>query len=154
MIKKTIRNVPTQDQDPDSEDIVKKEKEAMEAYHKKEKEFEEKNMRQVEKFVMIRSLDMLWMDHLDNMDHLRDSVRLRAYGQKDPLIEYKNEGMKLFQQLLSSIQATAVNMIFNVGLAPKEEQQQEYKPSEKKNIGRNDPCHCGSGKKFKKCCGK
>jgi len=138
------------------------------AYGEKEKELEvptqgrdpdqsggKKNMRQVEKFVLMRSLDMLWMDHLDNMGHLRDSVRLRAYGQKDPLVEYKNEGIKLFQRLMSSIQSTAVNMIYKVGLAPKEQQRVvPAQPGNKDKIGRNSPCPCGSGKKYKKCCGK
>ncbi|MFH1966575.1 MAG: preprotein translocase subunit SecA, partial [Patescibacteria group bacterium] len=91
---------------------------AKENYQKKEEEVENKNMRQIEKYVLLRSIDTLWMDHLDNMDHLRDSVRLRAYGQKDPLVEYKNEGIKMFRKLLESIQATVVNTIYKVSLAP------------------------------------
>ncbi len=113
-------------------------------------------MRQVERFVMLRSIDSLWMDHIDNMSHLRDSVKLRAYGQRDPLVEYKNEGMRLYQRLLGSIQSTIVNMIFKVGLAPASQPsapaQVSASPGQK--VGRNSPCPCGSGKKFKKCCGK
>ncbi|MBU1255684.1 preprotein translocase subunit SecA [Patescibacteria group bacterium] len=129
---------------------------AQEAYQKKEKEVEKENMRKIEKFVLLRSVDSLWMDHLDNMDHLRDSVRLRAYGQKDPLVEYKNEGIRLFQRLLSSIQSTVVNTIYKVSLAPASQQgvvrNQPVNTGQK--VGRNDPCPCGSKKKYKKCHGK
>ncbi|MFH1461261.1 MAG: preprotein translocase subunit SecA [Patescibacteria group bacterium] len=129
---------------------------AQQAYQKKEQELEIKNMRQIEKFVLLRSIDTLWMDHIDNMDHLRDSVRLRAYGQKDPLVEYKNEGIRLFQRLLDSIQATVVNMIYKVTLAPAGQSHPERSEGSfnKSKPGRNSPCPCGSGKKFKKCCGK
>ncbi|MBU1291894.1 preprotein translocase subunit SecA, partial [Patescibacteria group bacterium] len=123
---------------------------AKENYQKKEEEVENKNMRQIEKYVLLRSIDTLWMDHLDNMDHLRDSVRLRAYGQKDPLVEYKNEGIKMFRKLLESIQATVVNTIYKVSLAPVLSSEVLTKAGQQK-IGRNSPCPCGSGKKFKKC---
>ena len=139
---------------------------AEEAYQIKEKELEAKNMRQIEKFVSLRSIDTLWMDHLDNMEHLRDSVRLRAYGQKDPLVEYKNEGMRLFQRLLASIQSTMVNTIYKVALAPISKDEGTKLPMgasfpkrDKRKLGRNDPCPCGktdpkTGKpiKYKKCC--
>jgi preprotein translocase subunit SecA len=136
---------------------------AQEAYQQKEKELKAENMRQVEKFVLLRSIDTLWMDHLDNMDHLRDSVRLRAYGQKDPLVEYKNEGIRLFQQLLNSIESMVVNTIYKVALAPIEtnaiaNETKQFRGSSdiagSKKVGRNDPCPCGSGKKFKKCHGR
>ena len=128
---------------------------AEKVYEKKEEELEPKNMRQVEKYVLLRSIDTLWMDHLDNMDYLRDSVRLRAYGQKDPLVEYKNEGIKLFQRLLGSIQSTIVNTIYKVALAPASSAGRPASQSSvNKNIGRNSPCPCGSGKKYKKCHGK
>jgi len=127
-----------------------------EAYQKKEKEVENGNMRKIEKFVLLRSVDSLWMDHLDSMDHLRDSVRLRAYGQKDPLVEYKNEGIKMFQRLLDSIQSTVVNTIYKVSLAPAAQQgavrSQPVRAGQK--VGRNDPCPCGSNKKYKKCHGR
>ncbi|MCG2809734.1 MAG: SEC-C domain-containing protein, partial [Candidatus Portnoybacteria bacterium] len=117
----------------------------------------EDNARRVEKYVLLRSLDTLWMDHLDNMDHLRDSVRLRAYGQKDPLVEYKNEGIRLFQRLMAAIQSTVVNMIYKVSISPNApiaHQPLGTVPKESGDVGRNDPCPCGSGKKFKKCCGQ
>ncbi len=135
---------------------------AEQAYEKKEEELEKKNMRQVEKYVLLRSIDTLWMDHLDNMDHLRDSVRLRAYGQKDPLVEYKNEGINLFYKLLDSIQATVVNTIYKVALAPVNNNVRPLAsntPNNKKP-GRNDPCPCGAthpdGRpiKYKHCHGR
>ena len=126
---------------------------AEEDYQKKEEEVENKNMRQIEKHVLLRSIDTLWMDHLDNMDHLRDSVRLRAYGQKDPLVEYKNEGIIMFRRLLESIQTTVANTIYKVTLAPVSPAEVLTKAGQSK-VGRNSPCPCGSGKKFKKCCGK
>ena len=143
---------------------------AREAYQEKEKEVEEKNMRQIEKFIMLRNIDVLWMEHLDNLEYLRDSVRLRAYGQKDPLVEYKNEGHRLFQKLLGAIQSNLVGTIYKVSLAPVSERniitsegertkQSRGKISlpaeaQKAKVGRNSPCPCGSGKKFKKCHGR
>lgn len=152
---------------------------AKQKYQEKEKQVGEENMRQIEKVIMLRIIDMLWMEHLDNMDHLRDSVRLRAYGQRDPLVEYKNEGHRLFFQLLQNINAQVVNLIYKVALATPQinadrnadlrgaktfgRQDLSWKESgtssgiqakSNKNIGRNDPCPCGSGKKYKKCCGK
>ncbi len=141
------------------EEILKMIKEEdLKAYQEKEKELGEENMRQAEKFVMLRSLDILWMEHLDNMDYLRDSVRLRAYGQRDPLIEYKNEGMRLFQEMLAAIQATTVNMLFKIALAPASPAEAPMRVGAK--VGRNDPCPCGAKKedgtpkKYKHCCGK
>jgi preprotein translocase subunit SecA len=142
---------------------------AQETYQKKEQELEAKNMRQIEKFVLLRSIDTLWMEHIDNMDHLRDSVRLRAYGQKDPLVEYKNEGIRMFKRLLEAIQTTVVNTIYKVALAPASQQdimassrrhsEQSEESHGKHKLGRNDPCPCGktdsnTGKsiKYKKCC--
>ncbi|MBI2055610.1 MAG: preprotein translocase subunit SecA [Candidatus Sungbacteria bacterium] len=133
------------------------------------------------KAVMLQAVDVLWMDHLDTMEHLRDSVRLRAYGQRDPLVEYKNEGVKLFRNLQSAIRSQIVSAIFKVGADARErlaapepvpanivfrsaketENQPQFSgtasanPAAKKpSIGRNDPCPCGSGKKYKKCHGK
>ncbi len=141
---------------------------AQEAYQKKEALLEGKNkeisekqkrpkMRQIERFVFLRTIDALWMDHIDGMDHLRDSVRLRAYGQKDPLTEYKNEGMRLFQRLLSSIQTTVINTIYKVDIkaepAPPASASLHSAGQSFKGVSRNDPCPCGSGKKYKKCHG-
>ncbi|MCK4520301.1 preprotein translocase subunit SecA [Candidatus Parcubacteria bacterium] len=157
-------------------EIVKKQGKTEADYEKKEKEIGEENMRKVEKIISLRTLDFMWMDHLENMEYLRDSVRLRAYGQKDPLVEYKNEGHKMFRQLLNMIEANIVETLFKVSLTKPEEKTvpspgmefshpsssapgvSSARPSvqrplgKRKKIGRNDPCPCGSGKKYKKCC--
>jgi len=93
------------------------------------------------------------------MDYLRDSVRLRAYGQRDPLVEYKTEGHKMFQRLLGQIESAIANTILRVSLkeeaAPLPQQPQAVAGSKSKNKpGRNSPCPCGSGKKYKRCCGR
>lgn len=124
----------------------------------KQKELAE-NFDQVVKFVALRTLDMLWIEHLENMEYLRDSVRLRAYGQRDPLVEYKTEGHKMFQQLLQNFEKTVVETILKASLK-QENQGLKIQNSEKiqnsnvQKIGRNDLCPCGSGKKYKKCHGK
>ncbi|MBI2582664.1 preprotein translocase subunit SecA, partial [Candidatus Azambacteria bacterium] len=94
--------------------------EAERAYEEREKQLGEVEAREIEKLVMLRMLDMLWMDHLDQMEHLRDSVRLRAYGQRDPLVEYKNEGHRLFQQLLGAFQSQVAQTIYKVGITAPE----------------------------------
>ena len=134
-----------------------------EDYENKEKEVGEENMRQIEKMVFLRTLDMLWMEHLENMERLRDSVRLRAYGQQDPLIEYKNEGHKMFRILLDTLEIDIAQTIFKAKLTRQPATPEFSQPSISgesssqklnKGVGRNDPCPCGSGKKYKKCCGK
>ena len=135
-------------------EIIKNQGLKQEDYEKKEKEIGPDKMRQVEKIVSLRILDMFWLEHLENMDYLRDSVRLRAYGQRDPLVEYKSEGHKMFQDLLNRIETGIANTILKVGLAEPPAVQPVKKHEFKKEPGRNDPCYCGSGKKFKKCHGK
>ncbi len=119
----------------------------------KEKELGE-NFNHVCRFIALRTLDMFWMEHLENMEHLRDSVRLRAYGQRDPLVEYKNEGHRMFQGLLSQIESDFVQTIFKINLKeqPSSTIQQPAAPISKNKPGRNSPCLCNSGKKYKKCC--
>jgi preprotein translocase subunit SecA len=129
--------------------------------------------------VLLRTIDNLWMDHLDNMDHLRDSVRLRAYGQRDPLVEYKNEGQRLFRDLLAAINSSVAKTIYKVTISREPHhhrhhpvQQATYSAPQKsaapasnpgpakKEPGRNDPCWCGAkhpdGRpvKYKRCHGK
>ena len=147
---------------------------AKNVYQEKEERTGSERMRELEKFVMLRTLDVLWMDHLETMESLRDSVKLRAYGQKDPLVEYKREGRLLFEKLLDQFQTQVVLTIFKAELkeapqAPEQKMQLSGQKDESgasppaggkesggaaKAIGRNDPCHCGSGKKYKKCHGK
>lgn len=149
-----------------------------EKYEEKEKEVGEENMRKLERIVLLRTVDELWMDHIDTMEYLRDSVRLRAYGQRDPLVEYKIEGQKMFDKLQNSIGTQIANLIFKVTFTrPPGRMEGEEKRPEVANrpqttdygnkkavdrsqsavgnkVGRNDPCPCNSGKKFKKCHGK
>ena len=124
-----------------------------EDFDKKVKELGEENFNHVAKITSLRVLDMLWQEHLSYMDHVRDSVRLRAYGGRDPLVEYKNEGHKAFGQLLSTIDANIADNIMKAGIQV--QQKPVFKSSAvesgKKEIGRNDLCPCGSGKKYKKC---
>jgi preprotein translocase subunit SecA len=134
------------------------------AIEEKEKELGE-NFNSVAKVISLRTLDMLWMNHLEEMEYLRDAVRLRAYGQQDPLVEYKNEGHKMFHQLLQTIEKSIVQTIVKVSLAsaPNAENVSPVsQPVKSKNKpGRNDPCPCGKKDpitdkpiKYKKCCGK
>ena len=137
-------------------EILKKSGFTEDDFNKKEKEVGQENMRQLEKAVCLRVLDMLWQEHLSYMDHIRDSVRLRAYGGRDPLVEYKNEGHKAFGQLLATIDANIAENILKAGLPSQQKPlpQSRAVESGKKEIGRNDPCPCGSGKKYKKCHGR
>jgi len=138
-------------------EIVKKYGFQEEALKEKIKELGE-NFNSVAKFISLRIFDTLWIDHLENMENLRDSVRLRAYGQLDPLVEYKNEGHKMFQNLLRTIESTIAQTILRVKIAPVETPK-FIQPLAKNKPGRNDPCPCGkinpqTGKpmKYKKCC--
>jgi preprotein translocase subunit SecA len=104
------------------------------------------------------------MDHLDAMDQLRQGIGLRAYGQKDPLVEYKHEAFDMFGQMIEEIQLEVVRYIYHVQVMERPEEREnlsenrydeaEKKPLQSNKIGRNDSCPCGSGKKYKKCCGK
>ncbi len=125
-------------------DIAKRE------YQKKREKHGNEVMNQLERLVYLRSIDALWQEHLDTMEHLRDSVRLRGYGQRDPLNEFKNEGFTLFQRLLDEINKQVVFTIFRVDVVQQPAPVVRIDPSEKE-IGRNDPCPCGSGKKYKRC---
>ncbi|MCX6720710.1 MAG: preprotein translocase subunit SecA [Candidatus Staskawiczbacteria bacterium] len=129
---------------------------APEKYTEKEKEVGAENMKQLEKMVCLRVTDMLWQEHLSYMDHIRDSVRLRAYGGRDPLVEYKNEGHKAFGQLLATIDADIAENIMKAGIQTQAQPvaQSHAVESGKQKVGRNDPCPCGSGKKYKHCHGK
>ena len=159
----------------DSEDVKKFLKErAHFVYDKREELFTSQIMRELERVVLLKIVDQHWMDHIDAMDDLRDGIRLRAYAQKDPAIEYTEEGFAMFDAMISEIREETAKTILTVRLktkaAPKREavaketgssggseENQVVKKSplvKGKKIGRNDPCPCGSGKKYKKCCGK
>lgn len=125
-------------------------------YNKKEEEVGKDNMRQIEKIAGIRAIDSIWIEHLENMESLKDSVRLRAYGQRDPLIEYKKEAYKLFKELLENCEGNMVEAIMKatINIKPPAKPEEYASPKNNAGINRNDPCPCGSGKKYKKCCGK
>lgn len=142
-------------------------------------------MRQIERLVLLHVVDAKWMEHLYSMDNLREGIGLRAYGQRDPLVEYKLEAYELFQEMIEAIQEDVVRLIFKIRMtqessapvstaknvvmgglprptvvpfsesdeAPSQEKVGTYVRSKRK-VGRNEPCPCGSGKKYKKCCGK
>ncbi|MGR6837078.1 preprotein translocase subunit SecA [Syntrophomonas erecta] len=133
-------------------------------YEKREAELGSETMRELERAVMLHIIDEKWMDHIDAMDQLRNGISLRAYGQKDPLVEYKFEAYDAFQSMVYSIKEDVVRYILRVKVVEKPEERKiivnqgeetEKKPVRVgKKIGRNDPCPCGSGKKYKKCCGR
>ena len=158
---------------------------AKEVYNRKEQEIGSEQMRQIEKAIILQTMDMSWMNHLDEIDYLREGIGLRGYGQRDPLIEYKKEAFNMFSRLMDSVQQIVVNSIFKISFiksespdyqpanlrysGPEEVEQfgaakaiQNGETEEKKQtpiinkdkVGRNDPCPCGSGKKYKKCHGK
>ncbi len=139
-------------------------------YDEKEEEFGEELMREVERVVLLRTVDSHWMDHIDAMDELKKGIGLRAYGQHNPVVEYRNEGYDMFTQMRDSIREETSKMVLTVKVKANEEVKREQVAkvtgesgasdgSEDgvrrtgKKIGRNDPCPCGSGKKYKKCCG-
>jgi len=136
----------------------------MEAYESREKQVGLELMREIEKFVWLQSIDRLWIDHLDAMDNLREGVGLRGYGQQDPLVEYKKEAYTSFEKLMGMIEEEVIKRLFRIQVAQPPPQYRNIqtnidtkdkmglKPSTKTKPGRNDPCPCGSGKKYKKCC--
>ncbi len=132
-------------------------------YEKKEKEVGSENLRQVERAICLRVFDFFWIEHLENMEYLVDSVKLRAYGQKDPLVEYKSEGHRMFQKLLTAVDNTIVETLMKIRLqSAGGGQTTQLRPvmSSKNKVGRNDPCPCGArhpdGRpiKYKHCHGK
>ncbi len=146
----------------------------LERYEAREKEFSEPVMRDLEGFVLLQTVDSLWKDHLLNMDHLKEGIGLRGYGQRDPLVEYKREAHDLFEDMIERVKEETVRLLFHIQLQREEqveelrqeqaEQPMYFGPAEgvakkpavrkDKKVGRNDPCPCGSGKKYKKCCGQ
>jgi len=127
---------------------------AIELYNQREQELGPDNMRIAERLVMLRVIDRLWMDHLTDMEHLRQGIGLRAVGQEQPLVVYKREGHASFEALLAGIQHDVVHSIYHVGIAKGTPQKKKEAVPVGKKVGRNDPCPCGSGKKYKHCCGK
>ena len=149
---------------------AKLEKEAVALYEEKEKIFPTLDeMREFERVVILKVIDRKWMDHIDDMDQLRQGIGLQAYGQKDPLVEYKMSGFEMFDEMLSGIQEDTLRLIFHVRVEEKVEREEVAKvtgtnkddtvanaPKKRaeEKIYPNDPCPCGSGKKYKQCCGR
>ncbi|MEN6487088.1 MAG: preprotein translocase subunit SecA [Syntrophobacteraceae bacterium] len=143
-------------------------------YDEREKEFGESVMRDLENYLLLQSVDSLWKDHLLNMDHLKEGIGLRGYGQQDPLVAYKREGHEMFEDMIYRVKEETVRLLFHIQIQredqveelrkEQEDQPMYYGPADggstpqpmkkDRKVGRNDPCPCGSGKKFKKCCGK
>ncbi len=142
---------------------------ALSLYESKEKEYGSQAVRELERVVLLRVVDEKWMDHIDAMDQLRYGIGLRAYGQRDPVVEYKFEGFEMFEEMIRNIREDAVRIVLNARIdrehMPRREKVAEpveathgkgpKKPVVKSlKVGRNAPCPCGSGKKYKKCCGR
>ena len=148
--------------------------EATKYYEEKEQAIGAEDFRQLERIVMLQTVDNLWKDHLLSMDHLKEGIGLRGYAQQNPLLIYKKEGFDMFQDMISRIKEETIGILFRVQLAEPQEIKEIQKPREQKltfsgsgeqqkkkpvkravkKIGRNSPCPCGSGKKYKKCCGR
>lgn len=143
---------------------------AKELYERREEMFGEEICRELERVILLKNVDSEWMDHIDAMDELQKGIRLRAYGQHDPVVEYRIEGFDMFDAMIATIRENTARMMLTVQLRTTEEPKREqvatptatssdesdtHAPIRKgKKPGRNDPCPCGSGKKYKKCCGK
>jgi preprotein translocase subunit SecA len=124
-------------------------------YQQKEKKMGPEDMRLLERLVMLGTMDRLWVEHLTLMENMRHGIGLRAYGQADPLVAYKREGHNLFQSLLSAIKYDVVHTIYKAGVVREAPRPREaVGASAGHKVGRNDPCPCGSGKKYKKCHGR
>ena len=144
--------------------------EAVKLYEEKEAEFpEEEQIRELERVVLLKVIDQKWMDHIDDMDQLREGIGLQAYGQRDPKVEYKMSAFEMFDEMIAGIQQDTVRLLYHVRIEQKVEREQvaevtgtnkdesgPRKPVQRaeRKIYPNDPCPCGSGKKYKQCCGR
>jgi len=145
---------------------------AMKVYEAKEQKYGDTLMREIERVMLLQTVDRYWMDHIDNMDELRRGIHLRAIGQHDPVVVYRNEGFEMFEQMVAAIREDTARAMLTVELRSQQEPERKQvaketgtsadgtdkkQPIRKKaseKVGRNDPCPCGSGKKYKQCCGR
>ena len=143
---------------------------AVRLYEAKETEFPEpEQFRELERVILLKVIDRKWMDHIDDMDQLRQGIGLQAYAQRDPLVEYKMSGYDMFDELIASVQEDTIRLLYHVKIEQKVEREQVAKvtgtnkddtavnaPKKRENVKvyPNDPCPCGSGKKYKQCCGR
>ena len=171
------------DHKEDSNAIIEElQKQAINKYQSKEEEITSDKMRELERVVMLKVVDEKWMNHIDNMDELKDGIGLRAYGQYDPVVQYRQEGSEMFDSMIADIKADVVKILMNIRKQNGDVKRQEAAKitgaaleaihsvdggkkintpehsqtvvNEGPKVGRNDPCPCGSGKKYKNCCGK
>ncbi len=149
--------------------VARLQEETVALYEQKEKEFEDFDLREIERIILLKVIDRKWMDHIDDMDQLREGIGLQAYGQRDPVVEYRMAGFEMFNDMTKAIQEETTGALFHVQVEQKIEREEapkitgtnkdaevEKKPYVRKGakVGRNDPCPCGSGKKYKNCCGR
>ena len=149
--------------------VARLQEETVALYEQKEKEFEDFDLREIERIILLKVIDRKWMDHIDDMDQLREGIGLQAYGQRDPVAEYRMAGFEMFNDMTKAIQEETTGALFHVQVEQKIEREEapkitgtnkdaevEKKPYVRKGakVGRNDPCPCGSGKKYKNCCGR
>ncbi len=149
--------------------ISQLQEEAVHLYEQKESEFPEtEQIREIERVVLLKATDSRWMNHIDDMDQLRQGIGLQAFGQRDPVVEYRMQGYDMFNEMTESIREETVRMLMHVRIEEKVEREQVAKVTgtnrddsanapivrKSEKIGRNDPCPCGSGKKYKHCCGR
>ena len=138
-----------------------------EVYSSREEQFGSEVMREIERVALLKNVDLKWMDHIDAMSDLKQGIGLRGYAQHDPVVEYRIEGFDMFDQMIEAIREDTVKMLMVVRVKAAPQREQVAVPVEasgdgsvsatvtkKKKVGRNDPCPCGSGKKYKHCCGK
>ncbi|MGN1088792.1 MAG: SEC-C metal-binding domain-containing protein, partial [Huintestinicola sp.] len=138
-------------------------------YEKREKELGSDMLRELERVILLKVVDLKWMAHIDDMDELRKGIGLRAFGQKNPVVEYRYEGFEMFDAMIESIREDTVRLLFTIQVKGDDEPKRERvaqpmetqgdgsysnEPRRVKKVGRNDPCPCGSGKKYKNCCGR
>ena len=143
--------------------------EAVKLYESKEAEFQSEAIRELERVILLKVIDRKWMDHIDNMEQMRQGIGLQAYGQKDPLVEYKMAGYEMFDEMTQNIREETVRILFHAKVEQKVEREQVAKVTgtnkddtvakapkmrQAAKVYPNDPCPCGSGKKYKQCCGR
>jgi preprotein translocase subunit SecA len=165
--KSDLYFTPAQLEEIEKQDIIGQlTQKAADIYAKREEQWGAHITRELERMVLLRQVDTLWMDHIDAMDELRRGIYLRSFGQRDPVVEYRVEGSDMYDAMIEAIRENTVRMLLTIQIRDDSQikREQVANPGEQKaaapararaeKIGRNDPCPCGSGKKYKKCCGR
>ena len=165
-----FRYTPEELGDIEKKDIIDMlNKRALEYYEKRERDMGKDILRELERVILLKVVDIKWMAHIDDMEELRRGIGLRALGQKNPVVEYRYEGFEMFDAMIASIREETIRLLFTIQIKNNEEPKRERvatpmetagdgsygnEPRRVKKVGRNDPCPCGSGKKYKNCCGR